>query len=74
VREYRKSKLDNISRWLERFIYSSKRSGAWEIRSADEWRCWKGSQSMDQLDKVEKKDFRRASSLTACKNVISRYF
>jgi len=39
------------------FIYSLKESGAWEIRSADEWRFWKGSQSMDQLKKYGKGRF-----------------
>ena len=38
IREYKKEKLDNISKWLEVFVYNSKRSRVWKSRSADKYR------------------------------------
>ena len=63
VREHRKRKLDNISRQLEIFIYSSKRSRIWESISVNECRCWKETWNTNQLENVEEKSPKRLSSL-----------
>jgi len=38
VREYRKVELDNISKWLGVFVYSSKKSRIWKSKLANEYR------------------------------------
>ena len=55
VREYRKEKLDNISRQLEIFVCSSKRSRVWKSRSADKYEYWKELWNMNQLENIKEK-------------------
>ena len=64
VREYRKEKLDNISRQLEMFVYSLRKSKICKRESTDKCKYQKELWNMDQLENVEEKSPRRASSLT----------
>ena len=66
-----KKELDNISRWLEIFIYRSKRSKVQESGLADECRYWKESQNIDWLENIKEKGLRRVSSLI---DVVKYYF
>ena len=62
--EVQKSEFNDISRQLEILVCSLKRSGAWEIRKVDEYRCGKGSWITDQPKNTEEKKLKKASPLT----------